>query len=544
MLLQVYRAGAVKARLGSGAAQPHKADAKLPHPPQSTRSKTQAQHTNSMPSLNDSSSMVLLTKHELPNAELSEEELLQWQPAVPAMKQTGAELSVNARGQHGAKVQSSSAFADAREKLTAADASDRGSSSQLASASSTSLTNSSLSDDIGEDPISVQDTANTQRLLARPGQSTAVGGALIPGGALQISRPVPDMPSRQGVYGGSPPAACAVPAGPAQPCLSSLSSLTSTSHAVPSQHAPSTLPPQHALTEVLSPVRAPAAAAPSLTASIDSDWLAADAPEHRQSIMSWSSEASDIQALRHSAASTASVPNSDRSPITGLTSAEITGLGTVSSRRSAGSAPQQTVQWHLLNTEELQAQTAALLSSLTASTDWDQTNTEAPSLIQETLARTQSKGLVPEHAGTDSRMHVLPGALTLSQSHDLELLSSILDSIPSATAGVSGEQADAEAGSRGLLASGSRSASVRSARGTQDQEGKGRAFTRHSLASSLSSSGLSDQSPATGKESPADYHCYSKAVPWWTNAGTGKSLASTEPVPQQPHLSQSFDCTA
>ena len=425
----------------------------------------------SMPSIDDTSSADHVSRSpqaEIAHAEPSEEELLQWQPVIPAKKQPAecaASGKQGGRANFPTKKPAGTALpadtAPARIRPPDAAESVSSSSNLLRTASSGPATStfatgsvpaesfpssSSLLGPASSFPAASMSTTNstpatTTTFSEAAGVATVLPravGTAVPHGKLMGSTAVKadklqtlqtlaasamSMSVHQISSSASLPASSAVVAGPLDLTLRTTSSVSSLGHTLHAGHA--VLPPQLALS--LPPVQAashsfplpalsPAAAAAALTASTDSDWPTVHAPEHRHNTSSWLSQASDTPTLRHSIASISSVQCTDSSsvpeaehPVTAVTNSD-----------AMVASPQLPVQWHLLDTKELQAQTAALLSSLTASTDWDCATTDAPQHREMAPAAQQNQ------SETDPQLHNLPGSCALSQSIDLELQSATL----------------------------------------------------------------------------------------------------------------------
>ena len=476
---------------------------------------------------------------ELANAEPSEEELLQWRPVFPAKKQP-AKFRANDKQDGKAMIRPKKPDADTAAARTQPPpvAVDSSPSSQLRSASSVPSTSipaisfpatgiAATSIPATSNPVtsipatdSVPATRSTSseacevpaflRMAARPAVTPAklMGLTVVEANPLQTLitySPPPAMAVSSHHLSSSPslPASSAVPAGFADYNLRSASSVSSLNYALHAKHA---APPQLALS--LPPVQSaphgfplpassPAAAAAALLASTDSDWPAVHAPEHRQSISSWSSQASETPTLRHSIASISSIQCTDNSsipdteyPVTAVINSE-----------AMESVPDLPDELHLLDTKELQAQTAALLSSLTTSTDWDCVPTDAPQHGQAPFAEQQNQSVTDPHA------HSVPGSRALSQSVDSELLSSTLATTDLARP----DYAEATGGNVGGLTASSSCSSTASTTISGGSNSRGRASGGHSPASSLSSSGqLSLASLASGAYS---FSCVAMDLP-------------------------------
>lgn len=387
--------------------------------------------------------------------ETSEEELLQWQPVVSAKKQP-AEFSANgkqggradipARKPAGTGLPADTAPAgtqspDAAELLPS-------SSSLLGFANSVPTASTPTTGSMPAEPIpsssllipattcfpatSVPATGSMPATSSTSSEPAGVHGFLtVPPGKLidsaaaeadtlqtlqTLAIPAMSTSPHQLPSSASLPASSAVVAGP---CLATASPLSTLSHALHAGHAvlpqlaPSLPHLQSAPLSFTLPASSPAAAAAALTASTDSVWPTVHAPEDRQSVSSWLSQASDTPTLRHSSASISSFQCTDSNsapdtahPLTAVTNSD-----------AVVASP---VHWHLLDTKELQAQTAALLSSLTASTDWDCALTDAPGHRQVGPAEQQNQAV------TDPQGHSLPDSRALLLSVDSELQSSTL----------------------------------------------------------------------------------------------------------------------
>ena len=416
--------------------------------------------------------------------EPSEEELLQWQPVFPA-KKLPLKLGTSAKSRIPSQqpVPVSTAVPD----MTRAQQPVSGDSSPTSSLAATSISA------IGGIPASV---LGSKKADVAPAAASKAAGTMGADPSLSsVTTPTPDLPFSQSPPSAAFSAASAVPAGSAQLSMGSELSVSTGRHALPAepamllQHRTSAMPPQSGVQGYFSSTAAPAAAAASLSASVDSDWLAMPAPETRQSISSRSSEAADAQALRHSIASgsTSLIHHTDADALTGLQGPVTAGSDAVTSCDGTYLLSGAPVQWHLLNTEELQAQTAALLSSVATSTDWDTVGTDASSHRQMAGTGIHTQPAQQKPALTDAHIHSIPDMLSLSDSLESELLPSIPD-VPSVHA-----PAAASLGSRempvgrsvGLTASSSRSLSARSSRFEQGGGLQRRAPAGHSPASSV-----------------------------------------------------------
>ncbi len=303
--------------------------------------------------------------HGQSHDEPSEEELLQWQPVFPAKKTQAAADSVR--------------------------------------------TAMSKPDGIGTFPTKKALTAAVKSPMTSL-HAAAAGGAL-----GKTGRPV--LTANVSVTSRHSTASASLSAPAARPSLTSsaLSSLPHALHAEP-LWPQSSLPLLPCSSSLSCDAAAAAAAvpAPSLSDSVDSDWRAPDLQTHRHSISSWSSGASDAHLLRHSTASTAT-----RSLTAGAADAVIPPEYTVTVvADEASDSPLAPVDWKLLDTAELHSQTAALLSSLTTSLDWDLSTADAQLHRQLGAADLPGTGLasaaVPASDLTSmtslSEFHTLPGA--------------------------------------------------------------------------------------------------------------------------------------
>ena len=435
----------------------------------------------SMPSIDDTSSAGHVTRSpqaESAHAEPSEEELLQWQPVFPAKKQPrklgtngtqGGRADIPPRKTAGAALPADAAPAGTQPPA-AAESFPSSSSSLLSTASSAPATSipatgsmpaeslpssssllepaevaasfSSLLGPASSSPHAIMSTTNSMPATTTTFSEAAAVSTVLPRAAgttvphvkladstavvadtLQtlhsLAASAMSMSAHQLSSSASLPASSAVAAGPLDHNLRAVSSVSSLSHALHAGHAvlpqlALSLPPvQSAPHSFPSPASSPAAAAAALTVSTDSDWPSVHAPEHRHSMSSWLSQASDAPTLRHSIASTPSVQGTDSSSASDTEHPVIE----VTNSDAAVPLPESPVQWHLLDTKELQAQTAALLSSLTASTDWDCATTDAPQHRQTAPAEQENQSVA------DPQVQSLPGNSALSQSVDLELQS-------------------------------------------------------------------------------------------------------------------------
>ena len=254
-------------------------------------------------------------------------------------------------------------------------------------------------------------------------------------------------------------ASAALSASAAKPSLASSSSLSSLPHALHAEplRPQSSLPLLHCSSSVSCyAAAAPAAVpAPSLSASVDSDWLAADAQTHRHSVSSWSSCASDAHLLRHSTASTATRSLTADAVIP--SECAVTGHCGAVTADEASDLPLAPVDWKLLDTAELHNQTAALLSSLTTSLDWDLSNADAKLHRQLDAADISATGLVSAAVPASN----LTGMTSLSEFHTLPDANS-MEAVAAAdrvrqgqglAAGSGGRRSPSSSASSGLLSS-------------------------------------------------------------------------------------------
>ncbi|KAL3158544.1 hypothetical protein ABBQ38_010765 [Trebouxia sp. C0009 RCD-2024] len=394
----------------------------------------------SMPSADGSVGAKYVAEGRLTSStvEPSEEELLQWQPVFPAKGQPakiGASGKQKNKARFPAKKMTSTALPAAeaaRVYLTDADSFPSFSSQQKSVSSlpatrigatvSLLATTTTSSEAVGAPAIFLRaaGTTATSAILKNP---TAVGPDTLQ--TLVISAaPANDVFSCLSQSSASLPASSALTADPADHSTSLPSSVSSLSHALHVGHA---VLPQLALESLLMhsahpsfPFSDPAV----LEASSDLNWPAAHAPDLRHSMSSWSSQASDAPTLRHSTASASSVqyPHSPSSASRGqpLLTAPRHDAGTSRDSTLVQAAVGMPVQWHLLGTTELQAQTTALLSTLTISTDWDSVHTDAPQHGQTVATHLQTQSV------TDAQTHGSPECSAVTQSCDSELLSATL----------------------------------------------------------------------------------------------------------------------
>ncbi len=301
-------------------------------------------------------------------AEPSEEELLQWQPFLPAQKAQAAADSVKTAI---SKPDGIASF-PTKKALTAAVKSP-----------TTSLHAAAADASLGKTGRPML-TANVIAAVSKGLSSTSskpAGGQAVPASTSdrpgsksdQIQTAALSMRAVQQPASHRSTASASLSASAAKPSLASSSSLSSLPHALHAepQRPQSSLPSLHCSSSVSCDAAA-APAAPSLSASVQSDWLAADAQTHRHSMSSWSSCASDAHLLRHSTASTATRSlTADAADAVIPPECTVTGHSGVVTADEASDLPLAPVDWKLLDTAELHSQTAALLSSLTTSLDWD-----------------------------------------------------------------------------------------------------------------------------------------------------------------------------
>ena len=318
---------------------------------------------HSMTALDDRS-----VPHGQPYAEPSEEQLLQWQPIFPAKKTQAAADSVRTV----TRMPKGIASFPTTKALTAAVKSPT--TSQHAAATGASLGKT------GRPVLTAKLTAAFSKGLSstssKPAglQTVPASTSVRPGfksGQMQAAALSMHAVQQPALHRST--ASAFLSASAAKPSLASSPSLSSLPHVL---HAES-LQPQSSLPLLpcsssvsCDAAAAPAAVpAPSLSASMDSDWPAADAQKHRHSTSSWSSCASDAHLLRHSTAFTASTSLTANAVIP--PECAVTGHSGAVIADEDSDLPMAPVDWKLLDTAELHSQTAALLSSLTTSLDWD-----------------------------------------------------------------------------------------------------------------------------------------------------------------------------
>lgn len=470
---------------------------------------------------------------EVATAEASEEELLQWQPGVPSKKQPS---SFGARCKQGANINSppraprkTALPASAKMQLPHAGDSFPSSNSLLTTVSSAPaisvpatgsvpadslLSSSSLPSNFPDTSvpatISVPVTTSTSSeaarvpaILPRAGAlsgrpatglmgSTAVEAAATPQTVQSQAVPAMDLSSYQLSSSASLPPSSAV-AGPVGHKLSTVSSVSSLSHVLHAGHAvlpqlALSLPPvQSAPHSFPLPASSSAAAAAALIASSESSLPAVHSPESRQSVSLWVSQASDTLMHRHSIASSPSVQCTDSSSV------QDAGYPAVTDAPLHRQIMSPDLQWHLLDTKELQAKTAALLSSLTSSTDY--ATTDAPPYRQTPPVEQLNQ------SATDTRAHSAPSIWALSQSTESELQATTLTTAHLAKPGwieVTGGSLGGETPSSSFSTAASSSVSCGSS-SRNKASGRGRASGGQSPASSVSVLGqLPSARPASG----------------------------------------------
>lgn len=447
----------------------------------------------------------------LSTVEPSEEELLQWQPVFPAKSQP-AKIGANGKQKNKAKIPAKKltstalpAAEAAKVYLTNAD-SFPSFSNQHNSVSSLPSTNIGATGGLPATMTTASEAAGAPAALLRAAGTTAICANLksptpVEPDALQTvvipAAPADDISSCLSFSSASLPASSALIANPADHSMSLASSVSSLSHAL---HAGHLVLPQLAFdpsprqsAHPSFPFSDPAAA---LAGSSNLNWTAAHAPDLRHSMSSWSSQASDAPTLRHSAASASSVQYPHSPPTASRGHILVTDAGmhrdtAVSENTAVQAVVGMPVQWHLLGTKELQAQTNALLSSLTISTDGASSYKDAPQhgLMAATHLQTQSV--------TDARTHGLPEHSAVTQSHDSEGLSATL-----ATADLAQPEWREALGGKmfGLMGS-SRDSSIAasSASGQSKDSSSRRAFGGHSPTGTL---GVHGPGRAPGGHSP------------------------------------------
>lgn len=467
--------------------------------------------------------------HGASDGELSEEELLQWQPVFPARKvQSGADSKAV-----GEQAAAAPAPANRLPQTAASPATMLQPAAAAAATSAAMATRPAhhFAASVNTGPPYTSQTAT--ELQAVPLSShVSLGPEPDPiqaslGMFAAVQLPTPHLSS----------ASASLLPSTARPSLVSSSSLSRLPHAAnaePLQRQSSLLgasalyaempPPQLSLLPSLksaslsSLLKQTAAASPSapapasLSASIDSDWLEADPHAHRCSISSWSSNASDAHVLRLSTAATAST-SFTTDPVPALRPPQVAGTGNGVSGSSVdglGVAPATLLDWQLLNTAELQSQTAALLSSLTMSLDLDQSATDAHgdrSLPQQSGTVAHAPGESRSLSITDSQPHgrlgdvdMLPpssatglGSLTLPTSETASLLSSAelwpLSGIKAAEAAAAADRAGQKP-SDGAIGWHSRASSASSARLSSAGQASGVCLAIHMPTTSTCSENL------------------------------------------------------
>ena len=331
------------------------------------------------------------------NAELSEEELLSWQPIFPAKATVHSTLSPT----EGRSIGAPSNFAKSVAAKT-----------DVSKSPSKQMFPTQAGKTLFKDKISrLDEFSHISNTLA---------------GAARVSADGSSEPwlAESGIQNGSSmTASVQLPAAPSskrQAALSSSKSEHSLRSSVPAssivRHAmhaepvrqevslpalpySSFLPYSSSLLLRSSPAAA-APAAPSMSASIDSQWSASEPHAHRQSTSTWSSLTTDAHALRQSTVSAAS--RSDVADLAHVASA-LDGFNPLQSsivpRHHDGLHDQDlesdlAVDWHKLDTAELHRQTSALLSSSRPSGDLDSSATGAdihPSLSADPAMHAQQQ---------------------------------------------------------------------------------------------------------------------------------------------------------
>ena len=346
-------------------------------------------------------------------AEPSEEELLQWQPVLPAKTAQAAANGVRTA----ASKPDGIALFPAKKPLTAAFTSPK--INCHAAGADASL------DRTGRPVLTTKVSATVSKGLcctsskpARP-QAVPASKTVRPGSKLdQIQTSNPSMAAVQQPASCLSSASASLSASAAKPSLASasLSSLPHALHAEP-QQPQSSLPllpcsPSLSWDAAAAPAAVPA---PSLSASMDSDWLAADAQKHRHSMSSWSSGASDACLLRHSTASATRSLTADAADAVIPPECAVTGHSGAVPAVEALNLPLAPVDWKLLDTAELHNCTAALLSSLSNSLDWDLSAADAQLHRQLDAADMSGTGL----ASVGVPASDLASMTSLSESHTL-----------------------------------------------------------------------------------------------------------------------------
>ena len=493
LLLQVQSAAAHKTADAKGLPN-GKAEAKV-QAPQLGKVQLRPKQSPKADANSSSAHVTELPRPQPPHAEPSEEELLQWQPVFPA-KQLPPKDGTSAKRRLASRQLHSAAAADVTTAQPLVKAADSSPASSLAATSNSAVGS-----------VSASVFGSKKAGNAHAAASSAIGTRRADSHLSHVTTPTADLLLCQSLPSTTSTAASAVSAEPAQLSMGSELLVSTGSHAFAaepdmlSQHRTSPLPAQPAGRDFTPSAATPVAAADSPPASIDPDWLAMPAPELRQSMSSWSSEAADAQALRHSIASGSSGPYTNTSRLTDLQDPLTAGSYAVTSCDRTDLAPSLPVQWHLLNTEELQAQTAALLSSLATSTDWDAAATDAPMHRQmaEVGTHTQLSDM------TDAHMHSIPDTSTLLESLDSELLPCV-PVVPSlhATAAARAGNKEVPVGElEGLTASSSQSSYVRSSRSAWGRGLQRKAPAGHSPASSVA---LSETQSLNSTGSSEDAH--------------------------------------
>ncbi|KAA6417923.1 MAG: hypothetical protein FRX49_12081 [Trebouxia sp. A1-2] len=305
-------------------------------------------------------------------AEPSEEELLQWQPVLPAKIAQAAANSVRtamSKPNGVATFPTKKAFLTAAVKLPTTSLQAAAADGSLGRIGRPVLT-ADVSAAVSKGPFSTcSKLAGPQTALAstpvRPGpKSDQIQTAALSMRAVQ----------EHALHRGT--ASAALSASAAMPSLASSYSMSSIPHAWHAQplRPQSSLPVLPCSSSVSREAAAASAAVPaaSMSASVDSDWLAADTQQHTDSVSSWSSCASDAHLLRHSTASIATTSlTADAADAIIPPACAVTSHSGAVPAAKASDLPLAPVDWKLPYTAELHDQTAALLSSLTTSVDWD-----------------------------------------------------------------------------------------------------------------------------------------------------------------------------
>ena len=294
-------------------------------------------------------------------AEQSEEELLQWQPIFPAKSRSRADGN-RSTGNLG----TSADLCLSTKKATSPAGKAANFKAQTSAADRTPATT--------HKPAKICSLPASKMAKSVASARQAAEFEPTQGSALVVTALVqqPSMP------------AASLSASAGQHSLERSSSHSSLLHALHAEplHLQSSLPllPQSSSLGITVAAAAPAVIEPaSLSASMESDWRAADAHGHRHNISSCSSQASDADMLRRSTPSTASnALAADLGSSVTAPGYAVTGhADTVTSHEATDMPLAMPADWGNLNTTQLHSQTAALLSSLTISTDWDSAATDA-----------------------------------------------------------------------------------------------------------------------------------------------------------------------